>query len=362
MSLIKKYTGISGRLIALIFLFASVNALLLVGVIVTDRLANGEKIELPFYFINEFTGVYTVVLLLPLLIWFFNKFPIQRDKWLPTIILYLLVSVLFGLSQTSIMYSARVPLYHLAGITRLHEIFNDLPYRYLMEYFKQLPSFWLIYLVYWAIKQYQQNQQRQAEEASLKEELLKAQLQSLQMQLQPHFFFNTLNTISSIMYNEPERADKLISRMSGFLRNVIGLKNKALHSLEDEWALLRQFADVMLARYPDKLCIRYEVSEECLDVQVPVLLLQPILENAIKYSIDFQETTEVVILISPSENYLNISVSDNGPGIREGEFSQGTGLSATMLRLKKLYGDKHHFSLVNRENGGLEVEINIPIV
>ena len=164
-----------------------------------------------------------------------------------------------------------------------------------MEYFKQAFTFTLIYLLYWAIEQYRQNQKRQAEEADLKEELLKAQVQSLQMQLQPHFFFNTLNTISSIMYKEPERADKLISRMSSFLRNVIGLKNKPLHPFEEEVILLKQFIDVMLERYSDKLIVKYEVCANCRNVQVPVLLLQPIVENAIQYAIDFQEKTEINI-------------------------------------------------------------------
>jgi len=346
--------------ILILIAFATINAILNIGVIVSENIAHHHEIEWTFYLINEFTGSFILILFIPPLFWVFNKWPLRMKGLLNRLLFYTLVSMLFGFLFTSLMYGIRVPLYKLVGITRLHEIFNDLPYRYLMEYFKQFFTFWLIYIVYWAINQYQSNRKKEIQESLLKEELLKSQIQSLQMQLHPHFFFNTLNTISSVMYTDPARADKLISRLSSFLRNVIQLKDQPVHSLKDEISLLKQFTDVMLERYPDKLKVEYLVPEDCLSCEVPVLLLQPLVENAIQYAIDFQDQTLVQLKAQLSLDTLNIHILDNGPGIQEGSISQGTGLSATLQRLEKLYKDQYHFELKNETKGGLSVHISLP--
>ena len=355
MSSIWKYLYNNRKWVGILCLFAAFDALLNVGVIVSENLAHHQDPDWTFYLINEFTGAFTILLFIPFLIFFFRKWPLRRPQLFGKIALYVFASMIFGFLYTTVMYTARVPIYAMAGITRLNEIFNELPYRYLMEYFKQFFAFWLVYIVWWGITQYQANRNRELQEAELKEELLKAQVQSLQMQLHPHFFFNTLNTISSIMYKDPARADKLISRLSDFLRNVIGLKNQPLHSLEKEIELLKQFTDVMLERYPDKLKVHYQVSPDCLGAEVPVLILQPIVENAIKYAIDFRPLTEIEVNAACSSDGLSLGIRDNGPGIREGAITHGTGLSSTVQRLQKLYRDQFEFELRNREGGGVEV-------
>ncbi|MEL6924183.1 MAG: histidine kinase, partial [Bacteroidota bacterium] len=275
-------------------------------------------------------------------------------------LIYLLASLAFGFTLTSLMYGLRVPLYKLVGIDRLAEIFNDLPWRYLMEYFKQFFVFMLIYFVYRGINEYHKNREREQQEVVLRQELLKAQIQGLQMQLHPHFFFNTLNTISSVMYHNPARADRLISQLSKFLRNVIDLKDQQLHPLEKEIELLQQFTDVMKERYRDQLFVQFDIAETCTAYAVPVLILQPLVENAIKYAIDHQEQTEVRVQAQCEEERLLLEVIDNGPGIREGSLTKGTGLSATIARLQKLYPDQYQFDMQNRTQGGLQISINLP--
>ena len=139
---------------------------------------------------------------------------------------------------------------------------NDLPYRYLMEYFKQLVDFWLIYAIFWGVNQYKANKNREIQGLHMQQELVKAQLSSLQMQLHPHFFFNTLNAISSIMYTDPARADRIISRLGGFLRTVLQLTDTPSHSLSDEIALTKQFTQIMEERYPDKLTVTYNIPQK----------------------------------------------------------------------------------------------------
>lgn len=133
-----------------------------------------------------------------------------------------------------------------------------------------------------------------------------------------------------------------------------------MHSLEKEIKLLQQFTAVMLERYPDKLSINYRISRDVLAEEVPVLLLQPIVENAIQYAIDFRPTTLVEIYAGELDEKLNITISDNGPGISEGTVSPGTGLTTAILRLQKIYGDQFTFELQNPETGGLTVSIALP--
>lgn len=355
-----KYLLTFQRWIPVLLAIATINAILNVGILVSENLASKREVEWVFYIINETTGSFVVILFIPFLFYFFQKWQLVKPYLGSRLLMYLLVSLIFGILYTSIMYAMRVPLYRMVGITRLHDIFNDLPLRYLMEYFKQFFTFWLIYIVFRVTDLYQSNRKKEWRETQLKEELLKSQVQSLQMQLHPHFFFNTLNTISSLMYNDPARADRLIGRLSSFLRNALELKDQPMHSLEKEIKLLQQFTAVMLERYPDKLSINYRISRDVLAEEVPVLLLQPIVENAIQYAIDFRPTTLVEIYAGELDEKLNITISDNGPGISEGTVSPGTGLTTAILRLQKIYGDQFTFELQNPETGGLTVSIALP--
>ena len=347
------------RWIWLIILIVNIMSLLNVGVIVYERMASGLELEMPFYFINEFTGGFTALLLIPFLLYFFQKYPLS--PLFPRLFIYVLVSMVYGLCFTSIMYSVRVPLYHLAGITRLHEIFNDLPYRYLMEYFKQFVDFFLVYAVFWGVNQYKANKNREIKSLQMQQDLVKAQLSSLQMQLHPHFFFNTLNAISSIMYKDPARADRIISRLGEFLRKVLQLRDRGTHSLGEEMDLAKQFTQIMQERYPDKLTIAYQISPETSGLEVPVLLLQPLIENAIQYSVDYTPQTQICVISKIEEGELILEVRDNGPGIELGQLSYGTGLSSTLQRLETLYGEEQEMSFHNREEGGLSICLNLPL-
>ena len=123
---------------------------------------------------------------------------------------------------------------------------------------------------------------------------------------------------------------------------------------------MKQFTDVMQERYRDKLEVEFKINEDCQHIQVPVLLLQPIVENAIKYAIDFKPITFVKLSANCKKNQLQLTIKDNGPGIQEGAFTQGTGLSSTITRLQKLFPNQHQFEMRNNEGGGLSVFISLP--
>ena len=345
------------RWIWLIILIVNIMSLLNVGIIVYERLASGLELEMSFYFINEFTGGFTALFLLPFLLYFFHRYPLS--PLFPRLLVYFLVSMVYGFLFTSIMYASRVPLYQLAGITRLHEIFNDLPYRYLMEYFKQLVDFFLIYTVFWGVNQYRANKDREIQALHMQQDLVKAQLSSLQMQLQPHFFFNTLNVISNTLYKDPAQADRMISRLGNFLRQVMRLQDKPLHSLEAEIDLLSHYTHIMEARYPNGLQVDFHIDPGTAKTQVPVLLLQPLVENAIQYSIGTREQTQIKVMSKQVGNTLHVEVSDNGPGIESGEMSYGTGLTSVVQRLEKIYPNRYAIQFESAASGGLCVRLQL---
>ncbi len=339
---------------------ALLNACLNFGVIIAENLAHNHSQDWIFYIINEITGSFTILLFIPFLFYFFRRVVLNRPKIILKILIYLLISVIFGILYTSIMYIARVPMYALTGIDRLPEIFNKLPYRYMMEYFKQFFSFWIVYLIFWALEQYKKNQESAIRALQLKEELLKSQVQQLQMQIHPHFFFNTLNTISSVMYKEPEKADTMISDLSGFLRSALQTKDLLYHSLEEEINLLKQYSGIMLQRYPDKLSVIYEVSSEAMDAKLPVMLLQPVLENAVKYSIGHGKRTKITVKANLKVEDLVIEIIDNGPGLNLEKLEMGIGLQSVTERLEKLYEERHLFKISIPSKGGTSVSFLIP--
>ncbi len=351
----------------IVFAIATINVVRNIGVVVSENLAHGEEVEWRFYLINESTGSYYIALLIPFLIYFFRKYPLLKyqvdgpnGRVMQRILLYLLVTIIFGFTHTTLMYLTRIPLYHWANITRLHEIFNDLPYRYLMEYFKQFLSFWIIYIVFWAIEQYQAMKNKELQASKLSEDLMQSKLQTLQMQLHPHFFFNTLNAISSIMYRSPAQADSLISKLSSFLRKAIQLKNKSVHPLEDEMALLSEYRDIMLSRFEDRLSFIFEIGPDTLKANVPALLLQPLLENAVQYGMKSDERLVIELKTQRLKDKIQLTLADNGPGLQEGSLQLGIGLQNTFEKLKLCYGDKYSLEFHDSPSGGLLITIEIP--
>lgn len=155
------------------------------------------------------------------------------------------------------------------------------------------------------------------------------------------------------MYIDPGRADRIISRLGEFLRWVIQLSDRTTHTLAEEIELAKKFTQIMQERYPDKLTVGYQIFEEVFDKEVPVLLLQPLIENAIQYSVDYSSHTQVCIYAKLAEEGLILEIRDNGPGIELGKLSYGTGLTSTLQRLEAMYGDDHEVHFRNREEGGL---------
>ena len=203
--------------------------------------------------------------------------------------------------------------------------------------------------------------ERELREAQLETELLSAHLNVLKMQLQPHFLFNTLNSISSLMYADVGAADRMVARLADFLRQTLRTIDTQEVTLQEEMNFLTLYLDIERTRLRDRLEVCLDVDEGARVALVPHLILQPLVENAIRHAIAPRvEGGSVTVLAKRQGDRLQLVVRDDGPGLRTDPSTTGLGLQNTRQRLQHLYPGTHRFSIRDGTDGGAEVEVEIP--
>ncbi len=345
-----------------IFVFLTLLGLLNFNRFTTSELAEGRPPNYPHHFVNEMTGVYTIMLILPFLLHFFRKFPLKKNNLLQRLPLYLIASAGFGASHTLLMYFSRQIIYQAAFGTPYN--YGQLPYRFLMEYSHQFYVFWLIYgVAYFITKRGEANQQK-VRAAELERELAQTRLQALQMQINPHFLFNTLNMVSSTMHENVETADKMLANLSELLRKTLNYSKWTEHSLKKELELADLYVKLMKARFGAKLAVEHNIAQDAAEALTPGFILQPLIENSIRHGMENLKRVTVKISAQRKNGRLLLSVKDDGAGLHtdvsDAAPRNGVGLSNTIERLENLYGEDQQFQLLNGENGGCEVRIETP--
>jgi two-component system LytT family sensor kinase len=231
-----------------------------------------------------------------------------------------------------------------------------------VERFKRLMAFQLHLemLRYWAVVAIEHTLSYHREAREREVALAEARLEVLKRQLQPHFLFNTLNSISVLMFENVTLANRMLLRLSDLLRG--GLAEDSPHevSLERELAFLDGYLEIERMRFGDRLTIDVDVDPATLGARVPNLILQPIVENAIRYGVAAVDRPATVsIRAGKAGNELHLQVQDDGPGLSPGS-KRGVGLSNTEARLRQLYGGDQKLELLPAEGGGVLVNMIIP--
>ncbi len=205
-----------------------------------------------------------------------------------------------------------------------------------------------------------------AEAAELNRELSEARLQALRMQINPHFLFNTLHAISNYVERDPRRVRQMIARLSELLRYSLDASSKPETPLHEELSFLDGYLEIQSIRFEDTLSVVRNIDPEVLDALVPTLILQPIVENAVKHGVETLEGSGRIDLSARrSGDKLLLVVRDNGPGLeasngRSQSNSEGIGIRNTRARMKTLYGDAQSFRMEEPQGGGLEVTLELP--
>jgi two-component system, LytTR family, sensor kinase len=214
-----------------------------------------------------------------------------------------------------------------------------------------------------AIAFYHESQQRKLASAQLEARLMEARLKTLEAELHPHFLFNTLHAISTLVHRDPESADRMISRLSDLLRITFDRSGEAKVSLKEEMDFLQKYLDIEQTRFQDRLTVNVRIDPDALDGEVPRMILQPIAENAIKHGIVGRKGGDrIQITAGRNGDRLWMQVQDNGGGLQVGTLRAlrtGVGLSNTRARLDCLYG-RHYRLEFSDTHGGLAVLIEIP--
>jgi two-component system, LytTR family, sensor kinase len=289
-----------------------------------------------------------------------RRVPVAEGRRASALAIHALGSVAFALVKIGICWWLGSVLPWLRPIG-----FLDL---LLGEIHLDIATYWiLVGLVQWRqSRQRLHEREREAAQLALQTSrletrLAKAQLDSLKMQLQPHFLFNALHSISALIHEDDEAADLMIVRLGDFLRLVILHAGKQEVSLVEELDFLQRYLEIQQVRFQDRLRVRIDVEPEALEAMVPNLVLQPLVENAIRHAVEPRSSGgRVEVEAKRDGESLCITIRDDGPGIRPGSPGTGLGIPNTRARLEHLYGDRQTLEIANRSGGGAVVTVRFP--
>ncbi|HMJ92284.1 MAG TPA: sensor histidine kinase, partial [Candidatus Acidoferrum sp.] len=286
-----------------------------------------------------------------------RHFAIERPHWGRALLVHFFASIVFALSYVALRSS--LALWQSADSrTIFAEAFTSLLVK---SWHFDLIVYWVIVAVSHAFSYYEQLRERELRNAELERRLTEARLQALQMQLNPHFLFNTLHAISSLMHKDVDAADAMLVRLSELLRHALEATNTQEVTLREELDFLRRYLEIEQTRFGKRLKIEMNIAPETLDAFVPNLILQPSLENAIIHGIEPQARDgEIQLLARKEGESLHIEVRDNGAGIGNKQIEDGVGLSNTRARLQQLYGASQQFTIANGPGGGAVMTMILP--
>jgi sensor histidine kinase YesM len=313
----------------------------------------------------QMTWAYLWALATPLVLWVANRLPIDRRNWPRIALLHLPISLVLSVIVTAV---GHVLAWLYWGWSMGRSFSLERMGRFILANFSEgIGIYLLIALASHAYRYYCRYLQGQSRTLELEAQLSRAELQALKMQLHPHFLFNTLHSISALMPHDPDAARTMITRLGDFLRITLESSGIQEVTLKQEIEFLRCYLEIEQIRFQDRLETRVDVASDALDAKVPNLILQPIVENAIRHGIASHFNRGLIEITGRTQNgSLRIQVRDNGGGLighRNGEnlFQSGIGLANTEARLDRLYGRRHRLDLTNDPLGGSVVTLEIPL-
>ncbi|PWT93728.1 MAG: sensor histidine kinase [Blastocatellia bacterium] len=303
----------------------------------------------------------------PSMVWLARRFPLVGSRWKYNLLVhfpaFLIVSIFHSAVATFVVLSVK-PFDNMGA----------LPMKFWPRFIARLPSsvgsdlliYGAVVGVCHAIDFYGKYRERESTAAQLETQLAKAQLDSLRMQLHPHFLFNTLNGIVGLVRdNRNDAAVGMLVGLSDLLRHALEHSDEQEIELREELNFIQLYLKIQQMRFSDRLKVHINAEDDVLKALVPNLLLQPLTENALKHGIGRStKTDEVAINCQAEEGFLKISITDNGVGLPPNwqlRSSSGIGLANTLARLEQLYNGDHRLDVRNRPSGGVEVLIVVPL-
>jgi two-component system, LytTR family, sensor kinase len=294
------------------------------------------------------------VFLTPLTLWLCQKFPLEAKNWKKGFIVFFPVGFLFAFIR--IAFPFIIEGLFFGGFENIAQWLPKKYFFLLTDYIIAFIFFGFVLAFGQAINYYQRFREEELRASQLELLLSRAQLQALKMQLHPHFLFNTLNSISALQMEDVQLAQKMTARLGDFLRMTLQNIGVQEVTFEQEIEFLQCYLEIEKVRFGQRLTTDIKVETQALDCQVPNLILQPLVENAIKHGIAPNKKDGQINIRGIKDNgWLRVEIEDNGNGIEENKmenvFAKGLGLANTKARLQQFYGSNFRFELENLQNG-----------
>jgi signal transduction histidine kinase len=320
--------------------------------------------EQPFHLLLALNVSYWYgwAVLVPGILWLARRYRFGRFTWRRAAVMHAFGVVAATSAHAALAVSSHVAILHLADRpAEWWPMFKEL---FFLNFDWEMMTYWAVVGLSHALDFHRESQERELTAVQLEARLAEAQLAALQRQLHPHFLFNTLNTISALMHRDIDAADAMLERLSDLLRLTLDRISLQQVTLKDEIDFIEKYLDIERARFGDRLKVHVDVAPGVLDALVPTLLLQPLVENAVRHGIAPKVGGgRLEIACRRDGDRLRLVVRDNGAGLANDTlqaFNTGVGLSNTRSRLEHLYGDDHRFEFQRPPDGGLAVTVVIP--
>jgi signal transduction histidine kinase len=316
----------------------------------------GEPIHWDTLLAGRFADWYTCALFTPIFFWLARRYPIDRQSWRVSVPIHLVVTSACVVAK----YAVLLPIEHWMGMN-LH---SSLSATLARNFANETMAFWAVIGVVHALEFNRRYREREVAAADLRARLSQAQLDALRSQIHPHFLFNTLHSISTLMHRDVDAADTMLTRLSDLLRLTMKHRGNNEITLRDELALVDNYIEIMRVRFGDRLTVRERIDPDTLDALVPQFILQPLVENAFDHGISRTPGAgSIEIHAAGREGKLELSVSDDGNGVNGSSMlgkKHGIGLTNTQLRLEQLYGSAQSMSLEKLPERGTRVTVALP--
>jgi signal transduction histidine kinase len=345
----------------LAFVLFCTAAALLFGYRLFEDLAGGRTHTAPRRLAEELVGALAAFALMPAVAAVARRFPLDRARWPRALPAHLVALLLYSAAHTLLLALAHGGLFPLLGLPA-DSYAPALAARAAQELSHDIIAYAAFVGLLITVDVARTRRERDLRHAQLERALVDAQLRTLRLQLQPHFLFNALNTISEAIYDDPRAADAMIGHLSELLRLALRTAPTQEVSLADELAALARYTAIMQARFGDRLRVRLDVAADTERALVPSLLLQPLVENVIRHAAVSGHPLEIDVRARLAGGSLVLEVADNGPGVDPGEdvLASGLGLASSAERLRLLYRGEADLEARNRDEGGFRVRMRLP--
>ncbi len=350
------------RAIGILIAAFTVIGLLEFGYHYLDVLAMGHSQDVWVKFVEEMTAAYGAAVCYLLTIPAVRRARVRGLRGWRLFLLQAGILPLFSLLHTTLNWATRSVVFPLVGLGAYD--YGRMPMRYAMEFPMDVLSFMLIMGLVYLFDRYSESRDREVRVAQLETELTRVRLSALEGQLRPHFLFNVLNTISSVMYEDVAAADTMLARLAELLRRTLRRPEGTEISLAEEIETLELYLDIMRVRFAERLSVQVTVEDAVRGAAVPALVLQPLVENALRHGDPGPGApARVAVRARREDGSLVLEVEDNGPGLigtPAEAVGKGVGLANTTRRLEQLYGDRQAVTFRNLAQGGLRVAVQLP--